>query len=307
MSFAAMVKDELAIKSAVYEKDELSALFKTSGNISISNRNIALSFKTENSKTAQKVFKLILSNYNIKPITSIYKSMKLKKNNVYYLSIKEKVNSILEDLDLLEMNNLKNIIRSDRRIKSFLAGCFLGSGSVNDPKTTNYHLEMAFVEETFAKEVARLMEKINLNAKVIKRRNLYIVYLKRAQEIADFLAGIGAANAYLMFEDYRIERDFFNSDNRIANCDIANSVRTNVAANKQLKDIETIDKYLGIGRLPTELYILAQLRLDNPEDSLKELATKFNEKTGKNTSKSGINHLFIKIKSIADSYTANRK
>ena len=59
MSFAAMVKDELAIKSAVYEKDELSALFKTSGNISISNRNIALSFKTENSKTAQKVFKLI--------------------------------------------------------------------------------------------------------------------------------------------------------------------------------------------------------------------------------------------------------
>ena len=214
MSFAAMVKDELALKNAIYEKDELSALFKTSGNISISNGKIAISFKTENSKTAQKVFKLILSNYNIKPTTSIYKSMKLKKNNVYYLSIKEKVSSILEDLDLLEMNNLKNIIRSDRRIKSFLAGCFLGSGSVNDPKTTNYHLEMAFVEETFAKEVARLMEKINLNAKVIKRRNLYIVYLKRAQEIADFLAGVGASNAYLMFEDYRIERDFFNSDHK---------------------------------------------------------------------------------------------
>ena len=67
MSFAAMVKDELAIKSAVYEKDELSALFKTSGNISISNRNIALSFKTENSKTAQKVFKLILSNFSLNP------------------------------------------------------------------------------------------------------------------------------------------------------------------------------------------------------------------------------------------------
>ena len=56
---------------------------------------------------------------------------------------------------------MKNIVRSDRRIKSFLAGCFLGSGSVSNPKKTDYHLEMAFVDESFAKEVARLMEKIN--------------------------------------------------------------------------------------------------------------------------------------------------
>ena len=61
------------------------------------------------------------------------------------------------------------IIRSDRRIKSFLSGCFMGSGSVNDPNKTNYHLEMAFVDETFAKEVLRLIEKINLSPKIIKR------------------------------------------------------------------------------------------------------------------------------------------
>ena len=302
MSFASLVKEELALKDAEYEKDELSALFKTSGNISISNGKLSINFRTENSKIAQKVFRKIHTLYQIKPDTSIYKSMKLNKNNVYCISIKEKVNIILEDLDIIELHNLKNIVRSERRIKSFLSGCFLGSGSVNDPKKTNYHLEMSFVDEIFASEVCRLIEKLSMNPKIIKRRNQYIVYLKRAQEIADFLAKIGAVNCYLSFEDYRMTRDYYNIDNRIANCDIANSVRTNVAALNQIEDIKVIDKYLGISRLESDLYILAKLRLENTEDSLKELAVKFNEKTQKTYSKSGINHLFIKIKNIANQY-----
>ena len=302
MSFASDVKDEISLKSVEYEKDELSALFKTLGNITISNGKMSINFKSENAKIAQKVFRKIHTLYEIKPVTSIYRNMKFKKNNVYCLSIQEKVSQILEDLDLLELHNMKNIIRSEKRIKSFLAGCFMGSGSVNDPNKTNYHLELAFVDEAFAKEVLRLIEKINLSPKIIKRRNQYVVYMKKAQEIGDFLAGIGAINNYLSFEDVRMTRDFYNSDNRVNNCDIANAVRTNIAALQQIEDIKIVDKYLGLGKLESDLYILAKLRLENPEDSLRELAEKFNEKTEKNISKSGINHLFIKIKNKALEY-----
>ena len=126
--------------------------------------------------------------------------------------------------------------------------------------------------------------------------------LKKSQEIADFLAGIKATNCYFEFEDYRMERDYVNSGNRINNCDIANSVRVNVAANEQIKNIEIIKKYSSLSFLEKDLEILANLRLDNPEDSLKELANKFNELTNKNITKSGINHLFNKIKVIANSY-----
>ena len=52
-----------------------------------------------------EVYIFISSNYNIKPNTSIYKSMKLNKNNVYALSIQQKVNEILEDL-ISKMINL---------------------------------------------------------------------------------------------------------------------------------------------------------------------------------------------------------
>ncbi|MBQ8206148.1 MAG: DNA-binding protein WhiA [Bacilli bacterium] len=302
MSFASEVKDELALKESEYPKDELSALFKTSGNITISNGRMSINFKSENAKIAQKVFRKIHSIYDIKPVTSIYRNMKFKKNNVYCLSIQEKVNTILEDLDLIELHNMKNIIRSDKRIKSFLSGCFMGSGSVNDPNKTNYHLELAFVDEVFAKEVLRLLEKINLSPKIIKRRNQYVVYMKKAQEIGDFLAGVGAINNYLAFEDIRMTRDFYNSDNRVNNCDIANAVRTNMAALQQIEDIKILEKYLGIKNLESDLYIIASLRLENPEDSLRELAEKFNEKTEKNISKSGVNHLFIKIKNKALEY-----
>ena len=84
MSFASMVKDELALKNAIYEKDELSALFKTSGNISISNGKLSINFKSENSKIAQKVYRKIHSLYAVKPNTSIYKSMKLILFNLFH-------------------------------------------------------------------------------------------------------------------------------------------------------------------------------------------------------------------------------
>ena len=307
MSFASNVKDEIALKEQEYEKDQLCALLKSGGSIAITNGNLKLIYKSENGKVAAMVYKKIAKLYNVKPITSIYKNMKLNRNNVYYLEIEKDVRNILKDLDINELNNLKNIIRSERRIKSFLSGCFLGCGSVNDPVKPNYHLELALQDEEFAKEIKRLIEKLNMNPHIVKRRNLFVVYLKRAQEIADFIASIGATNCYLEFEDYRMARDYYNTDNRLANCDIANSVRTNLAALKQIEDIEIIDKYLGINRLDKDLALLCTLRLENQESSLRELATLYNEHfDDKHITKSGINHLFEKIKAKADEYRGSK-
>ncbi|MCI5746127.1 MAG: DNA-binding protein WhiA [Erysipelotrichaceae bacterium] len=302
MSFASLVKDEIALTVCEYEKDQLSAILKTSGNIFISNGKKSVSFKTENAKIAQMVYKNIYTLYNIKPTTSIYRSMKLKKNNVYCILINKKVNEILDDLDILQLNILKNIVRSEKRMKAFLSGCFLAGGSVNTPKKTNYHLEFTSWDESFAKEILRILEKMNYSAKMIKRRNQYVVYVKKAQEIADLLVAMGAAKSYLDFEDYRISRDFYNSDNRIANCDIANAIRTNMAANQQINDIKLLQKYVDLRTLDDDLRILANLRLSNPEDSLRELAEKYNEITKKSITKSGINHLFIKLKNISSQY-----
>ena len=135
-----------------------------------------------------------------------------------------------------------------------------------------------------------------LNAKQTKRRSGYIVYLKEAEKIGDFLHIIGAVNAMLAFEDLRIMRDMRNSVNRLVNCDTANMKKTASAAAKQVEEIKLIDKKIGLDKLPEKLAILAKFRLQNPELTLKEVADKVPDGP---ISKSGINHRFQKIKKIA--------
>lgn len=302
MSFAASVKNELATVEAKSIKDELKALLKTSGNISIVNQKMAIIFKTDYSKIAYRVFKEIHQLYNCKPIASICQTMKLKKNKTYVLKIEENVNIILEDLNLLAMDNIHESIKSNDSVTSFLAGCFMACGSVNDPQSTNYHLELPFLDLSFAKEVLKIIEKKKLSPKIIRRRNYFVVYLKRSQEIADFLALINATKCYFDFEQYRIIRDLYNSNNRVANCDIANFVKTNLAANEQIKNINIIKEKVGLNMLDENLQIVAKLRVENPESSLNELTEKYNELTNTNISKSSFNRMLEKIKNIAQSY-----
>lgn len=299
MSFSSSLKDELALYSIDDGKDELSALFKLAGNLSISQNKLQLVFKSENSKTAQKVYKYVASIYNVKPSTTISKTMKLNKNFVYSIIVTDKVNEILDDLKILEDVNLKKIAKNEKRTLNYLRGAFLGAGSVNDPHSSNYHLEIVVSEEDFAQELAKLITSLNFTVKTNKRRNQYIVYMKKAQDIADLIYKMGGQMTYFDFEDIRLKRDLYNSNNRWNNCDIANSVRVNIAANKQIADIELLNSSGAINALSDNLKILANLRLANPEDSLKELATKYQEITDKPITKSGINHLFIKLKEAA--------
>ena len=136
-----------------------------------------------------------------------------------------------------------------------------------------------------------------LNAKATKRRSGYIVYLKEAEKIGDFLHIVGALNAMLSFEDLRIMRDMRNSVNRLVNCDTANLKKTATAAAKQVEDIQLIDQERGIDSLPEKLQLLAHFRLENPELSLKEVAEKLPDGP---ISKSGVNHRFKKLREIAD-------
>lgn len=299
MSFSSKIKDELALLHSEYEKDEMSALFKCAGNITISNNSLLLTFKSENSKITQKVYRYILQTYKIHPKTAISKTMKLNKHTNYSVIISENVNQIISDFGLLEDIDVKQLSKDGDRIRAYLAGLFLGCGSINDPSAANYHLELCVLNENYAEDIAKLLAKIDIKAKVIKRRSQYVVYVKKAAKVADFIINIGATQSYFEFEDIRIQRDFINNNNRVNNCDIANFVRTNVAAQAQLEDIETIEKYISIKALKEELYILCKLRKENPEDSLKMLAVKFEKITQKPITKSGINHLFIKIKEHA--------
>lgn len=304
-SYASEVKKELTNLPVHPEhaKAELSAFLRMNGVLTIHDRQASLDITTENPAIARRIFSLIKIAYQIEPLLIVSKKMKLKKNYQYLVRLSKNVNEILRDLNIITKNKgfltqiPKQIMDSRQRSMSYLRGAFLAAGSVNNPKTSRYHLEIYSFYKDHNDNLLKLMnDYFYLNAKTTKRRNGYIVYLKEAEKIGDFLHVVGAVNAMLSFEDLRIMRDMRNSVNRLVNCDTANLKKTANAAAKQVEDIQLIDKRIGLDNIPEKLSILARYRLKNPELSLKEMAEKIPDGP---ISKSGVNHRFHKIHELA--------
>ena len=258
-----------------------------------------LTIRTENAKIASKVHKMLKELYHPSIEFMVSRKMKLQKNNVYKLKV-TKAREILDDLGL--MNGLgfhlipsQKILSKECCQRAFLAGVFLSSGSVNNPETSNYHLEMSVNEEEYATYIKDLMNHFDLNAKMIKRRNKYVVYLKSSEKIGDFLRAIGASQSVLTFESTRIDRNMSNTVNRWNNCDIANEVKTMASSNKQLEDINIVDMFMGIDMLDEKTRSVALIRRAHPDLSLNELCDVYFQETGQTISKSGLHHRFKKI------------
>lgn len=304
MSFASDMKNELTRVDVdtCCQKSELSALIKMNGALSFFNGEWVISVQTENAAIARRIFSLIKKLYGVDIELLVRRKMKLKKNNVYISRVKKDTHKMLTDLNIIKDGMITNdineeITKDDCCIRSYLRGAFLAGGSVNNPETSAYHLEIASLYEDHARVLTELMNGYELNAKYIERKRGYITYLKGAEKIAEFLSLIGGYQALLKFEDVRIVRDMRNSVNRLVNCETANLNKTVSAAMRQVENIQLIDDEIGIGELPERLQEIARLRVEHQEVSLKELGEMLS--TGP-ISKSGVNHRLRKLDTIAE-------
>lgn len=191
----------------------------------------------------------------------------------------------------------KDIKENEQKMRSYLRGAFLAGGSVNNPETSSYHLEIYSNYEDHNQDICDMMNYFDMNARIIERRNGYIAYVKEAEKIADFLVLIGAVTSMMKFEDVRIVRDMRNSVNRIVNCENANLSKVINASAKQIAAIEYIEETIGLSELPDKLQEVARLRIQFPEASLIEIGEMVS--TGI-VSKSGINHRLRKIVAFAE-------
>ncbi|MDE6025238.1 MAG: DNA-binding protein WhiA [Lachnospiraceae bacterium] len=202
------------------------------------------------------------------------------------LKLKESDGFLVADHMLIERSCCK---------QAFMRGAFLSSGSVTDPNK-GYHLEIVCENELCAELVAYIMDGFDLEPKQVTRKKYRVVYIKDGSMIVDFLNIIGAHNALMNMENVRILKDMRNSVNRRVNCETANINKTVNAAVKQIEDIQFIEETKGLKFLPDNLRKIAELRLEEPEITLKELGEMLNPPIGK----SGVNHRLRKISEIAN-------
>ncbi|MCI1985217.1 MAG: DNA-binding protein WhiA [Lactobacillus sp.] len=307
-SFASLVKKELTQLEVHPEhaRAELSALIRMNGSLGIQNHQFILNVQTENPAIARRIYALLRQVYSLEANLIVRRKMKLKKNNQYVVRLSTRVNEVLNDLDILDANGLSiqtavghKVIDEPQRCRSYLRGAFLAGGSVNNPETSRYHLEIYSLYQDHNQDILKMMNGFGLNARTVERRSGYIVYLKEAEKIADFLQVIGATNAMLKFEDIRIVRDMRNSVNRLVNCETANLNKTVDAAQRQIENINYLKDHGTLDTLPEKLREVAVLRLEHPDVSLKELGEMVPSGA---ISKSGINHRLRKLNQIAEGF-----
>lgn len=304
MSYASEVKKELTGLQVHLDnaKAELIALIRMNGSLGIANRNMILNVQTESPAIARRIYSLLKQFYQVESEIVVRRKMKLKKNNQYVVRLRYHAQEILSDLGILEGFQIKEkvpmaLLKDDLMIRSYLRGAFLAGGSVNNPETSRYHLEIYSLYEEHNEMIAHMINRYHLNARTTARRSGYIVYLKEAEKIAEFLQLIGATNGMLKFENIRIVRDMRNSVNRLVNCENANMDKVANASNRQIENIRLIDSMVGLDSLPEKLRAIAETRLAHQEVSLKELGVLV---PGGPISKSGVNHRLRKLNAYAE-------
>lgn len=305
LSFAMMAKEEIASHDFPEElqRSLLSGFAKTGGSLRLGEAGEELDLSSESARIAKTLYLLAGKRYGGLPHFAYSRSFGRGKKTRFHVLIPNG-NEVLEDLkvDFLTGKINPEVVADDLEARCYLSGAFLASGSVNDPSSSNYHLEIAVSSQSYAKWLSHLINKIldhHFNAKVSSRRNQWIVYMKRSDQISEFLVLIGATEACLKFESVRIDREEVNIENRLDNLDAANMSKTLATGQRQVKQIEYLLAKRGFDVFPSDKSrALMKIRLAHPEASLGELAELLSEELSATVSKSNVNHLFRSLEEL---------
>lgn len=306
-----MIKKDLSAlepESDACARAELSGMIASTAVIEVGERSwMSLSFKTENPAVAGRIFKLMKRLYSIAPEVFIKKTRKFKEHRYYTIALEEneKVQKVLKDTRILRHNAKGKIfftnevpglfLSKQRYIKSYIRGVFLACGSISNPEKT-YHLELVCRQKTYLNSLRELMEQYDIKASLITRKGSGVLYMKESESVAGFLNVIGAHKALLEIENIRIIKEMRNGVNRQVNCETANMNKTAAAAYEQIDNILLIKEMTGLHKLPKNLFEMAEVRLNYPELTIKELGEKMDPPVGK----SGVYHRLKKLNQMAE-------
>ena len=305
MSFTTEVKDEIShVPPACShcERATLAALVRIEGTLFLSGKGrYRMEVATDNPSVARLVVRLLHSLYGLKTELTMRRSV-LHKTPNYLIEVPTQpgLAAALEDLGVLsgeaslEMGIKEDLVAKQCCAAAYLRGAFLGSGFISNPKS-DFHFEITLENEELARGLVELMAQKGINARIMQRRNSYMVYLKSGEAILEFLAFVGAHHAAILMEEERVVKSVRNDVNRMINAEMANQQKASNAAAGQLFAIRTVLERYGMEGLPPAIQDFIRLRVAHPDASLKELG----EYSDPPLSKSAVYHRVRRLEQMA--------
>lgn len=313
MSFADGIKQEILSKSI---KDThckiafLAGIIRGTGVLYERDGELGIDFKVPTEDCAFTVTMLLKSlfNYDVREVTVSENTLSKKDKFVISIFGKGALN-VFKSLEILKEENgeisvnfhlYSSLTQKECCIRSFIRGLFVAIGNCTVPKQENkashtgYHLELAFSHSAPAQATSNKLAKFGIIPKILRRKGSYVVYLKSAEEIKDFVAFLQAPKSVLKITDLMINRELSNNSNRQKNCDLGNLNRQIEAVAKQVEAINSLKGKGEFENLKPELLLVAKARIDNPDETLSELADRLK------LTKSCLNHRLRKLVAMAN-------
>ncbi len=313
MTFTSETREEIVRIKPVCERCDLatlSALIRIDGTIYLSGSGkYRIEISTDFASVGRFIVQKLHDIYSLKTSIS-YRQSVLHHTRNYQIDVpfQKNIKSALTQLGILGTNNTlergiaEHLIEKDCCKKAYLRGAFLGSGFIAGPKS-GHHLEIVLSSRQIADEITEILGVFDVVARVVKRRNNYMIYMKSGNEIVKFLGCVGAHNSALALEQVRVYKSVRNDVNRSINAEIANTNRLTHASLDQMRAIEIILKNKDIDELPPAIRDFIELRSENPTLSLKQLG----EISDPPLSKSGINNRCRRTLQLAADIEKNLK
>ena len=300
MTFSQIVKDELLVKDIdpISAKFELVAIFKAIGTINQEHDSMQIEIKTTQIKLARRIITIVNHEYSEAETQTIVRTTNKfkKKSKNYIIRIVRHAKEILLDLKMIDSLDINFIFKfkeitlsklTESITRAYTMDFFCACGSINDPrKSGQYHLEIVNSNESYLNEIKKMLKKFDINFRLTKRKRSSSLYLNKAEEIADFLKYVQAIDSLLEFEGYRMTRDMKIVNNRLNNADIANETKKVGATQKHIRAIDYLKNQDMYKLLSEKTKVVAELRIEYPDDSLNELS----KRTDGKISKSNISH-----------------
>ena len=316
MSFSSSVKDELSRQmpgARHCQIAETAAILSLCGRVKISaSDHFWIEIHTENVAVARKYFTLLKKTFNIRTDVSIRSGINPGRSRTYIVAVREHEEAlkVLQAVKLINsqgeigenLSLIRNVVLQNACCRrAFIRGAFLAAGSISAPEKF-YHFEIVCPTEPKAEQLKNIIATFDIEAKIVPRKKYYVVYIKEGSQIVDILNVMEAPVSLMELENIRIVKEMRGSVNRQVNCETANINKTVSAAVKQLADITYIRDTVGLDYLPELLSEVAQVRLEMPDATLKELGENLSHPVGK----SGVNHRLRKISAVAESLREER-
>lgn len=299
MSVSGVIKQEIIKKNIfkLQDKSLLQGFFIACGNLIVSSSGVSFTVSSENEEIINFIKTILSSRYQDIEFEVLKVVRSFKNKERFELSPKASSENILKDLGILfvdgdgltEISDVgdRAFLKNENEMKAFLAGLYLGSGSLSVPcetsakRTYGYHFEVNLQTKNQADLVAEIFSQFDIFPKIVERGEEFIVYLKNSEVICDAISLFGANKTVLELMNKKVGRDMNNMMNRQVNCISANLDKTVNASIKQIKAIEIIQNTIGLENLPEALCETALLRLGNPEASLNDLLSLMETKISK--------------------------